>query len=95
MKYPEITNSLKVLSGLFSSYATQKELIETECVSNFEINFREFLINAIEYLRRVKAQHQNAMKNKIVQEAISAISNLKFTYRLLTVNEFNQTMNQI
>jgi hypothetical protein len=92
---PETSSSLKVLSGLFSSYPTQKELIEKECVSNLESNFREFLINAIEYLRRVKAQYQNAMKNKIVQEAISAISNLKFTYKLLTAPEFNQTMNQI
>ena len=95
MNFPEIANPLKVLSGLFSSYATQKELIETECVSNLESNFREFLINAIEYIRRVKAQHQNAIKNKVIQEAISAISNLKYTYKLLTANEFNQTMNQI
>jgi len=51
VKLPEITNSLKVLSGLFSSYLSQKELIERECVSNFEGNFREFLINATEYLR--------------------------------------------
>ena len=95
IKLPEIANSLKVLSGLFSSYATQKELIETECVSNLESNFREFLINAIKYIRRVKTQHQNAIENKVIQEAISAISNLKYTYKLLTTNEFNQTLNQI
>jgi hypothetical protein len=88
VKLPEITNSLKVLSGLFSSYATQKELIERECVSNFEGNFREFLISATEYLRRVKAQHQLAIKNKVIQEAISAISNLKYTNKLLSVSEF-------
>jgi hypothetical protein len=88
VKLPEISNSLKVLSGLFSSYSSQKELIERECVSNFEGNFREFLINATDYIRRIKAQHQLAIKNKIIQEAISAISNLKYTNKLLSVSEF-------
>jgi len=92
---PDITNPLKVLSGLFSSYASQRELIERECVSNLEGNFREFLINATEYIRRVKAQHQLAIKNKVIQEAISAISNLKYTNKLLAANEFNQTLNQV
>lgn len=64
-------------------------------MSNFEGNFREFLINATEYLRRVKAQHQLAIKNKVIQEAISAISNLKYTNKLLSVSEFTQTLNQV
>ncbi len=53
-----------------------------------EGNFREFLINGTEYIRRVKAQHQLAIKNKVIQEAISAISNLKYTNKLLAANEF-------
>lgn len=64
-------------------------------MSDLETSFRQFLINATDYLVRIKAQHQLAIKNKVIQEAISAISNLKYTSKLLTINEFNQTLSQV
>lgn len=86
---PEITNSLKVLSGVFNSYALEKELVERECVSDLETAFRQFLVTATDYLKNIRVQHQNAVKNKVVQEAIAAISNIKYTNKLLSIDQFH------
>lgn len=66
--------------------------MERECVSDFSSSLREFLIKAVEYLRAVKTQSQNAIKNKVVQEAISAISNLRYTSILTGIDHFRQIL---
>ena len=92
-KLPEINNSLKILSGVFNSFAIDKELVERECVTDMETTFRQFLIVATEYLKDVRVKHQNAIKNKSIQQAIASISNIKYTHKLLSIDQFHQTLN--
>ena len=42
----------------------------------------------------MKAQHSDALKNKVVKEAISAISNIQFTDLILS-NKFEKTIKEI
>jgi hypothetical protein len=50
--------------------------MEENSIDDIVTNFRSLLIVATDYLKTMKAQHVEALKNKIIRETMSSISNI-------------------
>jgi hypothetical protein len=68
--------------------------MEENSIDDIVTNFRSLLIVATDYLKTMKAQHVEALKNKIIRETISSISNIQFTDLILS-NKFEENLRKI
>lgn len=66
-----------------------------DCVFDLETTLSTFMKKAKAYLRRINTSFVNAVDIKNIQEAIAAISNIKYTNRLLTNDKFKQILTDI
>ena len=68
--------------------------MDENSIDEIVTNFRSLLIVATDYLKSMKAQHVEALKNKIIKEVISSISNIQFTDLILS-NKFEVNLRRI
>lgn len=95
VQYPAYEISMKIVREVCNQIARLKDgVFEESSIIDIESNYRKLIIYATDYLKVMKAQHAEALRDKIIRQTIAAISNIQFTDLILS-NKFEENLKKI